>query len=268
MTHQTRRQFLITCAAGIYGAHRAFGQTPASAFSFATINDCHIKDAASTAIVERAVARINGDARIQFAVVLGDAATGGAREELDLAKTAFDKFTCPWYIVPGNHDVAPRDPDIRANFTAVFGPVHWVHEHQGWALIGFDSCEGAKSDVTVAEPELAWLREQAEALKPEQPVALFCHHPLNPHTAHYRILNADTILDIFKGRPLRIAAAGHWHGNQVEEQGGTLFATTACCSFSRNNFDKTEARGYRLFHIKDGAVETEFVEVPLESTGA
>lgn len=268
MTQQTRRQFLTVCAAGICGARRAFGQQPVAEFSFATINDCHIKDAASTAIVERAVARINADPRVKAAVVLGDVATGGAREELDLAKAALDRLACPWYIVPGNHDVSPRDADIRANFTAVFGPVHWTHEHDGWALIGFDSCEGAKSDVTVAEAELAWLREQAAALRPEQPVAMFSHHPLNPHTVHYRILNADTVLDIFKGHALRVAAAGHWHGNQAEEQNRTLFTTTACCSSTRNNFDKTEARGYRLFHVKDGAVETEFVEVSLETAGA
>ena len=122
--------------------------------------------------------------------------------------------------------------------------------------------------MTVSGTELAWLREQAALVPSEKSIALFCHHPLNPNTARYRILNADAILDIFKGKALRLAAAGHWHGNQVEEQDNVLFTTTACCSSTRGNFDKTEARGYRLFHVKENTVETEFVEVPLEAKEA
>lgn len=265
MFHQTRRQFLALCATGICSARLAFGQQADAGFTLATLNDCHIKDAPSVAILDKAVAQINADPRVKLVLVLGDVATAGARVELDLAKAALDKLQRPWHIVPGNHDVFMRDEDIYANYTAVFGPVHWAHEYHGRTFIGFNSCEGVKSDVTVADAELAWLQEQAALVPPEKPVALFCHHPLNPNTASYRIFNADAILDIFQGKQLRLAAAGHWHGNQVEEQKGILFATTACCSSTRGNFDKTEARGYRLFHLKGGTVETEFVEVPLEA---
>ncbi len=268
MTQQTRRQFLAVCAAGICSVRQAFGEQTATDFSFATINDCHIKDASSIGIVEQAVARINADSRISAVMVLGDVATVGAKAELELAKAALDKLTRPWHAVPGNHDVFMRDEDIYTNYAAVFGERHWLHEHQGWAFLGFDSCEGMKSDVTVAAKELDWLREQAAHIAPDKPIALFCHHPLNPHTASYRILNADVILDIFKGHALRMSAAGHWHGNQTEEQNGVLFTTTACCSSTRGNFDKTEARGYRLFHVKGNTVETEFVEVPLDAKKA
>lgn len=266
MIQHTRRQFLALCAAGVCGARCALGQEESTAFTFATINDCHIKDASSVAILDRAVARINTDTRVKTVIVLGDTATAGARVEQDLAKAALDKLTMPWHAVPGNHDVFMRDKDIYANYAATFGPVHWAQEYHGWAFIGFNSCEGVKSDVTVAETELAWLREQAALIPSDKPVALFCHHPLNPHSASYRILNADAILDIFKEKALRLAASGHWHGNQVEEQKGVLFTTTACCSSTRGNFDKTEARGYRLFHLKGDTVETEFVEVPLEES--
>lgn len=268
MVKQTRRQFLTLCAAGLCGAcctAVAQGDSKEADFTFAAINDPHIKDEPSTAIIERAVKQINADTRIGMTLVLGDMATVGAKAELELARGALDKLARPWNALPGNHDVFMRDEDIYANYTAVFGPAHWFLEHHGWAFIGFDSCEGVKSDVTVAEAELAWLREQAARVTPGQPVALLCHHPLNPNTASYRILNADTILAIFKDCSLHLAAAGHYHGNQVEEPGDTLFTTTACCSSTRGNFDKTEARGYRLFHIKGNTVETEFVEVPLEA---
>jgi hypothetical protein len=270
MNQLARREFLGVGAAGLWGARRAFSETggnalPGSQFTFAAINDTHVKDPASTTIVERAVAHINADSRIGFTVVLGDIACSGAGEELKLAKDALAKIACPWYALPGNHDVGLRDADIYANYRSFFGDTHWVHEQQGWMLIGFNSCEGVKSYVTVAEPELAWLREQAAKISTEQPVALFCHHPLNPHTSNYRILNADKILGIFKDHTLCLAAAGHWHGNQMEQQNHQLFTTTACCSSTRTNFDKTEARGYRLFHVKAGNIETEFVEITLET---
>ncbi len=271
MTQQTRRQFLGLCAAGVCGACCAIeerGSSETTAFTFAAINDPHVKDEPSVAIVERAVTHINANASVGMTLVLGDIATVGAKEELELARGALDNLARPWHALPGNHDVFMRDEDIYANYAAVFGPTHWFFEHHGWAFIGFDSCEGVKSDVTVAETELAWLREQAARVKPGQPVALCCHHPLNPNTASYRILNADTLLDTFKDCSLHLAAAGHYHGNQVEEPGDTLFTTTACCSSTRGNFDKTEARGYRLFHVKGDTVKTEFVEVPLEAKEA
>lgn len=268
MTQQTRRQFMTICAAGLSGATAAFGEhTSGSAnkfdFTFAAINDTHVKDDASTDIVARAVAHINADKRIQFTVVLGDIATDGLPEELRTAKTVLDDLSCPWYAVPGNHDVAMDEADPYVNYTAAFGPGHWAFEHRGWTFIGFDSCEETKSFVTVAEPEMIWLREQAARLDPGRPVGLFCHHPLNPNTRNYRILNADEVLDVFSGKNLRIVAAGHWHGNQLEQESAKLFATTACCASTRGNFDGTDARGYRLFHVSDQVVETAFVEIPL-----
>ena len=109
--------------------------------------------------------------------------------------------------------------------------------------------------------ELAWLKAQADAIVPEQPIALFCHHPLNPNTKAYRILNADAVLALFAKHALKIAAAGHWHGNQVEEQDGVLFVTTACCSSTRPNFDNTPEKGYRSLDAGVATTRTDFTVV-------
>lgn len=258
----SRRDFLRISVAGIAGAGIASASdTSGKPFTFATINDMHIKDEASVALLDKAITVINTDARIQFTVVLGDVATGGQAEELALAKKALEKLVQPWFVVPGNHDVFLRDDDIHANYIAAFGPAHWTHEANGWMFIGFNSCEGVKSDVTVSADELAWLQKTAATVEKQMPVALFCHHPLNPNTKAYRIKNADEILALFAEHDLRLIAAGHWHGNQVEEEADTLFTTTACCSTTRDNFDKTPEKGYRLFHLLDNDVETEFVTV-------
>ena len=262
MTVYTRRDFMRISMAGIAGAG-IINTTAHSAdtFTFAAINDPHIKDAASVALLAEAVTAINATPEVQFTCLLGDIATDGKADELTITKAALDKLVNPYFVVPGNHDVALRMPDIFANYKAAFGPVHWKHEAGGWTFIGFNSCEGVRSDVTVSSEELAWLQKCLKTIDPKQPLSLFCHHPLNPNTKAYRIQNADEILRLFSGHNLKIAAAGHWHGNQMEEQDGVLFVTTACCASTRGNFDKSPEKGFRLFNVQDGVVETEFVVV-------
>jgi len=257
----SRRQFLACCAVGAAGTAFGLEDSGAEAFTFAAINDMHVTDTASAALLEKAVAHINADARIRFVAALGDMATMGQTEELAAAKTSLDRLKPRYFAVPGNHDVAMQPDNPFGNYRSVLGDPHWVHEDGGWAFIGFNSCELALSDVTVSPEEVAWLKEQAARVDAKRPIAIFCHHPLNPNTRQYRIRNADDILAVFAGRALKLAAAGHWHGNQVEEQEGVLFTTTACCSTTRNNFDGTSEKGYRLFHLTGGTAATEFVPV-------
>ncbi len=264
----TRRQFIgllgafgAGSCARIKGVDWDLGRGQGDAFTFAAINDIHVLDARSTAIVNRAVKSINGNRDVCFTVVLGDLATDGKLPELNLARESLDKLERPGFVVPGNHDVDPTCKNIFGNYERNFGECTWTEQDNGWAFIGLDSCEGTGSDVSVQPGRVAWLEQQVMRIKPGQPIALFAHHPFNPHTKAYRIKNADQVLDLFDGHNLKLAATGHYHGNQVEEQDGILFTTTACCSSTRGNFDNTSAKGYRLFHIDGEAIETEFIQV-------
>jgi 3',5'-cyclic AMP phosphodiesterase CpdA len=229
--------------------------------TFAAINDVHVLDARSTAIVGGAVQSINANPDIAFTVILGDIATDGELTELKLARHAFDRLEQPWFAVPGNHDVYMKAKDIYSNYRLAFGRIAWVEEDEGWVFMGIDTCEGAGSNVTVRREQLKWIEANLERIRPSRPIALFGHHPFNPHTKAYRVKNADEVLGLFSDHNLKLVAAGHYHGNQVERQDGILFTTTACCSTTRGNFDGTDARGYRLFHLDGETVETEFVEV-------
>jgi len=155
MTKFTRRDFLKISVAGIAGTGIALANEANTArFTFATINDPHIKDEPSLAILNEAVTSINGNEEVQFTCVLGDIAADGRQEELALAKTVFDKLKQPYFVVPGNHDVFLRDEDIFKNYTSTFGATHWIHEKNNWTFIGFNSCEGVKSDVIVRRKNL------------------------------------------------------------------------------------------------------------------
>jgi 3',5'-cyclic AMP phosphodiesterase CpdA len=267
--HLSRRQFLgILAAYGLGSCARTPLKTTLDklgggreCFSFAALNDLHLLDARSSAIVNCAVADINGRSEVRFTVVLGDLATNGTLGELDLAKVCLDRLEKPYFVVPGNHDVNPIARNMYSNYETTFGHGNWRHDEGGWVFLGIDSCEGAASDVAIRPDRIEWLKKQVDHIKPGKPIALFAHHPFNPHTQQYRVKNADEVLALLSGHNLKLVAAGHYHGNQVEEQNGVLFTTTACCSSTRGNFDGTPAKGYRLFHIDGESIRTEFVEV-------
>ena len=264
----TRRQFLgfmgafgLASCARVEKYTRRVGLGGDEAFSFAAVGDTHLLDARRTGIVIRAMAQINADTRVQFTVFLGDITSSGELAEFRLAKACFDRLTKPYYTLPGNHDVFMHSRNIYANYEQTFGQRQWVQEY-AWVLLGLDSTDRDKSDVAIQPDRIEWLRKHLKKIGPKRPIALLCHHPFNPSCKQYRVTNADEVLALFSGHNLKLVASGHYHGNQVETQNGILFTTTACCSSSRPNFDNSDAKGYRLFHIKGDQIETEFVQVP------
>ena len=135
-----------------------------------------------------------------------------------------------------------KSKDIFGNYTSVYGPAHWDEGEEGWLFIGLNTCEETKSDVTIPQTELDWLAQTLKKVNRDRPLALFAHHPFNPGTKAYRVINADDVLGLFAEHRLKLVAAGHFHGNQVEEQDGVLFTTTACCSTTRDNLMRPRKR--------------------------
>ena len=231
-------------------------------FTFAAINDLHLQTDEGGKALAIVVDALNARDDLDFTVVLGDLTTTAKAEEFALAKTGLDRLRKPYYTIPGNHDIGKGG--VLA-FEHAFGPTNWHREHNGWVLLGLNSTEGTSSDVNIPADRFEWLRKQVATIEPATPIALFLHHPLNPHSMMYRVKNAEALLAQFRGHALRLAAAGHFHGNQEERRDGILFTTTACCAGTRGNHDGTADKGYRLFHCKGDQVETEFVAVPLQS---
>jgi len=263
MMRFSRREFLgLAGALGLGCCAWGTDENGASkSFSVAAINDIHVVDAASVALLARAVERINALPDIRLTVVLGDISMNGKREQLDLAKKALDRLARPYAAVPGNHEALTKGTLPYAAYTRAFKERSWVRHEEGWFLIGLDSCEGGAVDVKIRLSRVAWLSEQLQKIPTDRPIALFAHHPFNPHSSAYRVRNADKVLALFSNHQLKLVASGHWHGNQVETQDGILFTTTACCSTTRDNHDLTPAKGFRLFHFGKDNVETEFVAV-------
>jgi predicted phosphodiesterase len=272
----SRRQFIASVAAGMAiqcpPQNYAVAQTT-DRFTFAEINDLHVSDVRSTAIVTRAVDLINADKRIQFTVVCGDLARDGIPDELKLSDKALAQLSNSYYTIPGNHDYTDRD-----TYCDVFGitRLNFVVDLGSWRFFGIDSREGGKTDATVSTSQIAWLRERLKETPRDKPIGLFSHHPFHIN-ANYRVVNADVVLNLFSVHNLKIVSSGHFHGNKACKHGTVLFTTTACCSLNAlNETDddgccesdqliaeprETEIKGFRLFHVDGAAVTTEFVTV-------
>lgn len=227
--------------------------TRGEGFWFGEAADTHITDTKSVEIVNDAVDQLNADSRLDFTLWLGDLTRGAAPDEMALARMALSRLQKPYYVLRGNHD---QHGDA---YGKEFGSLRQRFDHGGWVFLLIDSNPG--DNTPISEVDRTWVVEQLKSIEPDVPIILCTHHPLMPHTKAYRIAGADDFLALFKGHNLKACLSGHYHGNQEEIINGILFTTTACLSTTRNNFDGSVDKGYRLFHCRKDTITTEFVSV-------
>jgi hypothetical protein len=257
----TRRTFLGK-AAFLALAAKAWGmESPddSTLFSMVTINDIHILDESCVPMLETAVDQINSLPEIRCVGVLGDIAYDVKRERFAWAKDTLEGLTMPYKAIPGNHDVIGSGL-AYSEYTRFFGERNWVWPVENWYFIGLDSCSGSAGEVGITLHRMRWIKEQLETIPKDRPIALFAHHNFNPRSFR-RVRNADRVIDLFSEHRLRLVATGHWHGNMIDRQDGILYTTTACCSYARDNHDFTPFKGFRVFHLGEDSVKTEFVRV-------
>lgn len=119
-------------------------------------------------------------------LVSGDLSLDGPHhpDDLAFARTQLDRLPAPWRAVPGNHDVGNNIPDLRgeaviteariAEYRAVFGLDHWLHDVPGWRIIGLNSLLCGSGFA--AEADQAAFLADAIASAPAQ-IALIFHKP-------------------------------------------------------------------------------------------
>jgi 3',5'-cyclic AMP phosphodiesterase CpdA len=204
-------------------------------------------------IVNDAVDHINANPQLAFSLWLGDLTQDSTHDEMILARLALSRLKKPAYVLRGNHDRS------GGWFEKEFGSLRQRFEYGGWVFLLADSNPGDKTPMSQTDRD--WLRKQLETIDPKTPIVLCTHHPLMPHTRAYHLAGADEVVALFAGHNLKACLSGHYHGNQEEIVNGILFTTTACLATTRNNFDGTTARGYRIFECRNGDITTRFVPV-------
>ncbi|MCP3939996.1 MAG: Tat pathway signal protein [Desulfobacteraceae bacterium] len=196
----SRRQFLklggmsfITSAMSMNFGTRIFAAPSNILFDpvrFAVISDIHLDingkngmkmSGVSTECLVRTVADINQEKDLSFVLVAGDLLLDGELENACIVKKSLDKLLMPYYVIAGNHDYIPANPQNRRkefnyltmeDFVKFFnghgydssGKRYYAHQiTPGLRLIGLDAClplDPEKWGGVLVEQQLQWLDKQ------------------------------------------------------------------------------------------------------------
>ena len=82
------------------------------------------------------------------------------------------------------------------------------------------------------------------------------------HEVFCRPLNAPELLSRFDGLNLRATFSGHWHGFAERRYAAATVTNSRCCSWWRQNNDKSPEKGYFLCEAAaEGRVRRQFCVV-------
>ena len=285
----TRREALRHLSAGTLlalglwpGALRAAGGGTAGSFRFLQVNDTHCLTPECGEYLTGVVRQMKTE-RADFCLLAGDLTDQGDPRCMEIVKEAFAGLNGPMYPVIGNHD--HRTPTDCAAYTDAFPRRrNYQFEHEGWQFLALDTTEGQRYEKTTVQPAtLRWLDDTLPRLDPKKPTVLFTHFPLGSGappsaaapdsltglmqnlsaaivTVKYRPLNADDLLDRFRGFNLRAVFSGHYHAFTECRRGDIVFTTDRCCALKRGNHDGSKEKGYFVCDARDGKIQRRFVE--------
>jgi len=177
----------------------------------------------------------------------GDVSVDGADVDDDFAYSAelMAGLSAPLLAVPGNHDVGdpfslhqPPTADRLARWTARFGPDHWLHDLEGWRLIGFDTMI-LSSGLPEEEAQFAWL-EAAMRGAGGRRIAWFCHQPLfinaweEGDTGYWTVRTGPRarLKALADAYGLDLVGSGHVHLSHEMRIGGTAFVWCPSAAFT------------------------------------
>ena len=274
MKNFSRRTFLKTTALGVVGAAipglmtgcaslTGANQKFSGPVKFLSLGDMHLTNQKSVPYPNKVIKAMNNEAG-DLVLACGDLGSKPTRPELELARDVLDELKVPYYPVLGNHDALFSGEKEETLFREVFSlkenSYHFAHK--GIQFIGIDhGCGRGYKDNSVRPAVMEWLKKTLATIPDEKPIIFFSHYPF-AKGVKYRTKNADDVQALFKNKKLLAMINGHFHGNTERRENGILMTTTACCSGTRGNHDRTKPKGYRVFRVDKGLnVTTEFKEV-------
>ena len=232
------------------------------AFEFVIINDIHyVDDADGKWLADIVVKSIKQEApKAEFLIIAGDLSEDGSAKQVGGVKAAMETLKLPLHVVVGNHDYVPKTKN-RAAYEQLFPKaINYAFEHKGWNFVALDSTDGVKAQANVLPPTMNWLDQNLKKIDKSRPMLLFTHFPLGPGVSN-RSLNADAVLERFKGHNLSCVFGGHHHGFTEKKVEEVVLTTNRCCSLTKANHDGTKEKGYFVCSAKEGKVAARFVQV-------
>ena len=268
-------------------------------FSFVFLTDIHVQpERQATEGLLKAIAKVN-QLNPDFVITGGDLIMDALDQSQGKAdslyqlyiKTALN-FNMPVYNTPGNHehfgiykkDVINRDhPDYSDGmYKRYLGRTHYSFNHKGWHFIVLNSVmetEDRRYRGGVSSDQLVWLENDLSAIPNDMPVVVSVHIPLVTAQTMLEdgalaasnegsvINNNLEVLNLFKGKNLKLVLQGHLHlledlniGNKVH------FITGGAVSANwwrgpRNEMEE----GFLKINVKGDAFDWEYVDFGWEA---
>lgn len=174
----------------------------------------------------------------------GDLAVDGPDHDDDLAYAAelHARIPVPWLAIPGNHDIgdnpdpgrpAPKQPVTEAaiaRFRGLFGDDRFVHDCDGWRLVGLNSLL-FNSGLDAEAGQWTFL-EDALASAGDRRAALFLHKPLfaadpaetpDKPSRYVPGSQRDRLMALVGEHRVGLVACGHVHQAYVRKHGDTTY---------------------------------------------
>jgi 3',5'-cyclic AMP phosphodiesterase CpdA len=176
--------------------------------------------------------------RPDLVIHTGDVTVDGADVDEDMShcRGLLDGLGVPVLSIPGNHDVGeayhPHQPVNAARLTRWrdhIGDDFWVHDIEGWRLIGLNSMLFGSDEADEAE-QLAWL-ERAIGEAQGRRLGWFLHRPLfieapdEGDKGYWSVPPRPRahLLDLVRKHEVAFVASGHLHRAHDFTEGGTRY---------------------------------------------
>lgn len=179
-------------------------------FKFAVFSDTHIMEGTKAAEDLRAAVQDANGQDLDFVLVSGDITDMNIGNNLKVAKQILDSLTCPYYIIPGNHDTKWSGSG-GYNFTELWGDDKFLFDYEGFTFIGLHQGPVIRmDDGHVSSGDLIWLENMLENLRPQdKPLILVTHYPIDPSVDNWYELS-----DRLKPYNVKLVIHGHGHRNR------------------------------------------------------
>lgn len=139
-------------------------------------------------VLARIIEEVNSSPA-DFLICLGDLVASGGDDEYRAFQETMVGLNCPYYTVPGNHDVKGEGADYyRRNLS----PEYYSFDYGGFRFIFLDS-----SSLGLDAGQLSWLGEMLE--DEELPELLFLHvPPVDPRGKDHAFLDPDEARELIE----------------------------------------------------------------------
>jgi 3',5'-cyclic AMP phosphodiesterase CpdA len=211
----------------------------------------------------------------------GDITLDGADAESDFAWCAglVAALAVPCRVVPGNHDVGaarharqPVTVDRLSRWRRHFGADRWLHDVEGWRLLGFNSMIMG-SGLPEEEEQYSWLEACMNGAAGRR-IGWFCHQPLfihgydDPDNGYWSVPpQPRRRLEALSRRfDIGLVCTGHLHISHDLMVGGTQYVWCPSTAFTvgptQPPFPGEKVLGAVVFDFEASSVSFERVRLP------